>query len=287
MDYLTFRCCSYILSRLSWRGSLWISPISSFDHCFDFNKFDFNKIDVDVYMTPEPNGIFYMLSSAGPVVKVVLLLLFFFSITSWAIIFVKFRYIRKAYGESVDFTDLFWQSRNLSDAFSKAKVLKSSPVARVFVAGYVEVKKTAEINGKPKAGSESRSSDYNFMGIGSVQRALRRAIALEVRRLSQLVPFLATAGNTAPFIGLFGTVWGIMNTFHGIGASGSASLAVVAPGISEALVATAAGLAVAIPSVIAYNYFVDRIRVLDSELQSFAADLLNIIERDIQKQRGA
>ena len=114
-------------------------------------------------------------------------------------------------------------------------------------------------------------------------RCDHRSIGVEVRRLTQLVPFLATAGNTAPFIGLFGTVWGIMNTFQGIGLSGSASLAVVAPGISEALVATAAGLAVAIPAVIAYNYFTDRIRVLDSELQSFSSDLLNIIEKDIQK----
>ncbi|MBI9088435.1 MAG: protein TolQ [Desulfobacterium sp.] len=239
-------------------------------------------------MTPETSGLFYMLSNAGPVVKLVLLLLFFFSITSWAIIFIKFRYIRKAYRESVDFTDLFWQCRNLSDAFAKARVLKSSPVARVFVAGYLEMKKASEFNhGSDGAPKDERASDYNFMGLGSVKRALRRSINVEVRRLSQLVPFLATAGNTAPFIGLFGTVWGIMNTFHGIGSTGSASLAVVAPGISEALVATAAGLAVAIPSVMAYNYFVDRIRVLDSELQSFVADLLNLIERDIQKQRGA
>jgi biopolymer transport protein TolQ len=110
---------------------------------------------------------------------------------------------------------------------------------------------------------------------------------VENRRLTQLVSFLATAGNTAPFIGLFGTVWGIMSTFQGIGLSGSASLAVVAPGISEALVATAAGLAVAIPSVIAYNYFNDRIRVLNSELQSFSSDLLNIIERDVLKKLEA
>ena len=99
--------------------------------------------------------------------------------------------------------------------------------------------------------------------------------------MTQMVPFLATTGNTAPFIGLFGTVWGIMNSFHGIGLRGSASLAVVAPGISEALVATAAGLAVAIPAVIAFNYFMQKIKILESELNSFSADFLNIIERDI------
>ena len=99
--------------------------------------------------------------------------------------------------------------------------------------------------------------------------------------MTQMVPFLATTGNTAPFIGLFGTVWGIMNSFVGIGRMGSANLAVVAPGISEALVATAAGLAAAIPAVIAFNYFMSKIRVVESELQSFSADFLNIIERDI------
>jgi len=100
-------------------------------------------------------------------------------------------------------------------------------------------------------------------------------------KMTHMVPFLATTGNTAPFIGLFGTVWGIMNSFHGIGLKGSASLAVVAPGISEALVATAAGLAVAIPAVIAFNYFTQKIRIMQSELQSFSADFINIIERDI------
>ncbi|MBF0228283.1 MAG: MotA/TolQ/ExbB proton channel family protein [Desulfamplus sp.] len=251
-------------------------------------------------MNPETTDIFHMMISAGPVVKAVMLLLLFFSITSWAIIFIKYRYIRKAYKDSVDFTDIFWQCRNLADAFTKAKVLKTSPVARVFITGYMEVKKfdavTTDSNTSSKTSSTSIHTkstqesirtlpSYNVMS--SVQRALKRAISSEIRRLSQLVTFLATAGNTAPFIGLFGTVWGILNTFQSIGMTKSASLAVVAPGIAEALVATAAGLGVAIPAVIAYNYFTDRIRVLDSELQSFVADLLNIIERDLQKNQGA
>ena len=124
-----------------------------------------------------------------------------------------------------------------------------------------------------------------FTGTDNVKRALRRAINTEITKLTQMVPFLATTGNTAPFIGLFGTVWGIMNSFHGIGQKGSASLAVVAPGISEALVATAAGLAVAIPAVIAFNYFTQKIRVIESELQSFSADFLNIVERDLMRAK--
>lgn len=234
-------------------------------------------------MSTETVGLFYMLSDAGPVVKFVMLLLLFFSITSWAIIFIKFRYIRKAFKESSEFTEIFWQCRNLADAFSKAKALRSSPVARIFITSYMEL---ARSDSKEKTHQKKSDTSY-FQMVGSIKRTLNRSIGIEVRRLVQLVPFLATAGNTAPFIGLFGTVWGIMNTFQGIGLSGSASLAVVAPGISEALVATAAGLAVAIPSVIAYNYFMDRVRVLDSELQSFSSDLLNIMERDIQNQLEA
>ncbi|WP_299981616.1 protein TolQ [Desulfobacula sp.] len=233
-------------------------------------------------MATETLGVFYMLSDAGPVVKFVMLLLLFFSITSWAIMFIKFRYIRKAFKESADFTDIFWQCRNLADAFSKAKALRSSPVARIFITAYTEMTR-ADSKDKEKTQIRRTQSSY-FQIIGSLKRSLNRSINVEVRRLVQLVPFLATAGNTAPFIGLFGTVWGIMGTFHGIGLSGSASLAVVAPGISEALIATAAGLAVAIPAVIGYNYFTDRIRILDSELQSFSSDLLNIMERDIQNQ---
>jgi len=233
-------------------------------------------------MTTESIGLIYMLSGAGPLVKSVMLLLLFFSIISWAIMFIKFRYIRKAFKESADFTDIFWQCRNLADAFSKAKALRSSPIARVFISAYMEM---ARSDGRDKKKPVPKRTERSyFQSMGSVKRSINRSINVEIRRLSQLVSFLATAGNTAPFIGLFGTVWGIMDTFHGIGLPGSASLAVVAPGISEALIATAAGLAVAIPSVIAYNYFTDRIRVFDSELQSFSSDLLNIMERDIQKQ---
>jgi biopolymer transport protein TolQ len=238
-------------------------------------------------MSPESAGVFHMLTSAGLVVKLVLLLLLFFSITSWAIMFIKYRYIRKAHHSSVAFIDLFWQCRNLGDAFARARSLKTSPVARLFMAGYMEIKKNGEADLDPAGPTPGTDSVTGFQLMGSVKRALRRSIDVEIRRLGQLVPFLATAGNTAPFIGLFGTVWGIMNTFRDIGLSHSASLSVVAPGISEALIATAAGLAVAIPAVIAYNYFITRIRVLDSELQGFAADFLNLIERDIQRNKGA
>jgi len=243
-------------------------------------------------MLAEKINVIHMFLNAGLMVQFVLLLLLFFSITSWAIILIKFRYLRKAFGESAFFTDFFWKSRNLSEAFAKAKQLHSSPVARIFRIGYVELKKLSQ----PSVPADSQTHDASetevatlgtrFFGTDNIKRALRRAINSEVTRMTQMVPFLATTGNTAPFIGLFGTVWGIMNSFHGIGQIGSASLAVVAPGISEALIATAAGLAVAIPAVIAFNYFTNKIRIIESELQSFSADFLNIIERDILQIEG-
>ena len=235
-------------------------------------------------MVQQDMDIIHMIANAGLMVQFVLLTLLFFSITSWAIILIKYRYIRRVHKESEFFTDFFWKSRDLSVAFAKAKQLRGSPIARIFQLGYVELKRLSK-SGVSLQGSSSdeepSSLGASFSGIENIQRALRRAINSEVTRLAQLVPFLATTGNTAPFIGLFGTVWGIMNSFHGIGLRGSASLAVVAPGISEALVATAAGLAAAIPAVIAFNYFTQKIRIIESELHSFSADLLNIIERDI------
>ena len=238
-------------------------------------------------MDPSKIDILNMIMNAGLMVQFVLLLLLFFSVTSWAIMILKYRYIKKAFSESAEFIDFFWKSRNLSNAFSQAKLLRGSPVARIFRVGYVELKKLSRSGGKMTSESEhsseteSASLSSRFTGIENVKRALRRAINAETTRMTRMVPFLATTGNTTPFIGLFGTVWGIMNSFHGIGLSGSASLAVVAPGISEALIATAAGLAAAIPAVIAFNHFMQKIRIIESELQNFAADFLNIIERDI------
>lgn len=232
-----------------------------------------------------------MVSNSGFVVLTVLVLLLLFSVACWAIIFIKFRYIRRSFSESADFMDFFWKSRDFSDAFARSKQMQNSPIARVFRVGYVELRKMTQSvapsgNAPAGAAAESPFIGSKFVGIDNVKRALRRAINTEVTRVTQLVPFLATTGNTTPFIGLFGTVWGIMNSFHGIGQRGSASLAVVAPGISEALVATAAGLAAAIPAVIAFNYFMQKIRILETELHSFADDFLNIVERDILRHTG-
>ncbi len=236
-------------------------------------------------MTPDQIDIIKMFSNASFMVQLVLLILVIFSIASWAIILFKYNYIRKAFNESSYFIDFFWKSRDLSDAFAKAKEMKTSPIAKIFRIGYMELKKLKRsgvpIGARSNDTATPQTVGGSFTGIDNVKRALRRATNTEITKLTRLIPHLATFGNTTPFIGLFGTVVGIMNSFHGIGQRGSASLAVVAPGISEALIATAAGLFVAIPSVIAYNQFTQKIRVIESELYSFSDDFLNIVERDI------
>ncbi|NOY70642.1 MAG: Tol-Pal system subunit TolQ [Deltaproteobacteria bacterium] len=233
-------------------------------------------------MNPENLNVIQMVLHAGAMVQFVILILFLFSVATWAIIFVKFFQIQKAYSESAFFIEYFWKTRDFAGSFSKAKALKYSPVARVFRVAFMELRK---LNRSGRANSRTESggiaADDRFAGMANLKRALSRASTMESVRMIQLVPFLATTGNIAPFIGLFGTVWGIMHSFHGIAYKrGVTSLAAVAPGISEALVATAAGLAVAIPAVIAFNYFSQKIRVIESEMESFSSDFLNIIQSD-------
>ena len=227
------------------------------------------------------NDIIQMILHAGLLVRFVLLLLLFFSVASWTIIFTKYRTMKKARRASDQFLERFWNSRSLSEAFTASKGFELSPLARVFRVAYVELKK---LNKTPSPATDGEQIEgvplgQKLVSIDNIKRALMRAVTMEVTGLTKALPFLATTGNTAPFIGLFGTVWGIMNAFRGIGLRGSASLAVVAPGISEALVATAAGLAAAIPAVVAYNYFMGRIRLVSSEMENFSSEFLNIIER--------
>jgi biopolymer transport protein TolQ len=234
------------------------------------------------------SDLIHMIVYAGPMVRLVLLLLLFFSVASWAIIFAKYRSIRKARKESAHFLDIFWNSRDLAEAFAASKRLRASPVARVFRVAYVELRR---LNKSQPAGTSDTNKDgavlsQSMVAVDNIKRALRRAVNMELTGLGKALPFLATTGNTTPFIGLFGTVWGIMNAFRGIGLRGSANLAVVAPGISEALIATAAGLAAAIPAVVAFNYFNNKVRILESEMQNFSADFLNLVERDLMRQRG-
>ena len=213
--------------------------------------------------------------AAGPVVKGVMLILFVFSIISWAIIIAKSRQLNRAQKETAAFLDLFWRSPTLAAAYESTRHLSLSPAATIFRQGYAALSPP-----NPSADGDNPSEDIARSLLSreeATRRAVRGALTSQVQRLSQSLSFLATCGNTAPFIGLFGTVWGIMGSFHQIGVKGSASLATVAPGIAEALIATAAGLAAAIPAVMAYNYFLGRVRGLEADLESFAGDLLDLL----------
>lgn len=198
--------------------------------------------------------------NAGYVVKAVLLILLFFSVFSWAIIFYKYRYFSKASNESEIFLRAFRSERDLKSLSGTAKNLYLSPLANVFKAVY---------------------SSSNQTNNDELKRLTRRYEALEAAKLESYLNFLATTGSTTPFIGLFGTVWGIMDSFRGIGAAGSASLAVVAPGIAEALIATAAGLTAAIPAVIAYNYYLSRARTIIIDMEDFSEEIINSFSKGI------
>ena len=228
------------------------------------------------------NDIFQMFVHAGLVVKVVLLILVTFSVISWAIIFIKWRFFRNARHETAYFMDLFWGNSEMGGVYKESDALIFSPVAQIFRAGYSELMRIKKIQG----GSDSTGYETPLNGLADyVERALKRATIQQASRLDKTLSFLATTGNTTPFIGLFGTVWGIMVSFRGIGMSGSASLAVVAPGISEALIATAAGLAAAIPAVVAFNYFNNKAIEMRSEMDAFAADFLSLVVRQVIRQR--
>ncbi len=218
---------------------------------------------------------------ASPTVKLVLVTLVMMSLICWFIIGTKLVRLERATRQSNRFLDMFWEpgggqsqsqwtAQRLEAVYAQLSGVNTSPLANVFRAGYVELARVLRAAGDRAAGTGE---------LTNVERALRRSSINEVTILENMIPFLATTGSTAPFVGLFGTVWGIMNSFIQIGGQKSASLDVVAPGIAEALIATAVGLVAAIPAVMAYNYFLRRIHVLQTEMDAFMSDYLNIVRR--------
>jgi len=222
-----------------------------------------------------------LFAGTGIVVKLVLFVLIYFSVVSWAIIFYKFIQVRKARLESERFLVLFWQTKRFDAVSAQVDRFANSPLSILFTEGYNEMKKLGE---RVEENNDPNVITADLGGVDNIARALRRATTSEITRLEKYLAFLATTGSTAPFIGLFGTVWGIMTSFKGIGETGSASLAVVAPGIAEALVATAIGLVAAIPAVMGYNHFQTRIKVLIAEMDNFATEFLNIVQRSFAKK---
>jgi len=222
-----------------------------------------------------------MILHAGPISQFVMFTLFVFSIISWAIIFMKARLFRKVRLDSEDFLEAFWSSSNLSEANKATEDFPYSPEAAVFSMGFAELQKINRIRNRTENEEVKETLEMQMATMDNLKRAIRKAESQEIAQLGKALPFLATTGSSTPFIGLFGTVWGIMASFHDIGQRGSASLAVVAPGISEALIATAAGLAVAIPAVIFYNYYSNKLADIDNDVQVFSTDFLNLVERDL------
>lgn len=222
-----------------------------------------------------------MIVSAGPMVQFIMATLLVFSVVSWTIVLMKWNLLRKIRIDSEDFVQRFWSSANLNEAYKDAEEFTYSPEAAVFIAGFSELQKINKVQSKKAKEDHAPNLSMQMAAMDNLKRAVRKAETQKFHQFNRALPFLATTGSASPFIGLFGTVWGIMTSFHEIGQKGSASLAVVAPGISEALVVTAAGLFVAIPAVIAYNFFSNKFEQVDAEAQDFTTDFLNLVERDL------
>ena len=222
-------------------------------------------------------GIVEMVRHMGLMAKFVLLVLLVFSAISFGIIIYKGIVLSKAHSQSRTFLDVFRKSNKFSEVNSVCVQLRASPLVGVFQAGYLEINQQVRGQGQQPAGAPPRTT---VKSIESLSRALVRAATVESTRLERRVTFLATTASVSPFIGLFGTVWGIMDAFAQIGATGSSSLAVVAPGISEALITTATGLFAAIPAAVFYNFYNSRIKVLSAMVDDFALEFLNLVERN-------
>ncbi len=218
--------------------------------------------------------LFAILLNATGAVRGVLFLLVVLSIIGWYVIGYKWFYLAKAQSESLKFLEMFWQAKRLDSVYQEADGKKRSPIAHMFKAGYVELSRIQS------AKAQGQETQFDSEGaLENVERALRRAATSEATHLESMIPFLATVGSSAPFIGLFGTVVGIINAFQSIATQGSANLATVAPGIAEALGTTAVSLVAAVPAVMAFNFFARKIKVLTAEMDAFANDFLNIVKR--------
>jgi biopolymer transport protein TolQ len=220
-------------------------------------------------------GVGGLIANAGWVGRAVLLVLLGLSLASWAIIIYKSVVLRRAHAQSDTFLQVFRKSSKFSEVNSVCTQLRGSPLVGVFQAGYLEVNQ--QVRGASGAPAQAKPT---VRSLESLSRSLIRAATVEGTRLDRRLSFLATTASVSPFVGLFGTVWGIMDAFGDIGRMQSANLAVVAPGISEALVTTAMGLVAAIPAAVAFNLFSSRVKVLNAMMDDFALEFLNIVERN-------
>ena len=235
---------------------------------------------------PGQPSIFSFFSEAGIADQVVLAILLLFSFVSWVIIFAKFIRLRRVSRQSEKFVAFFRKSKRFSEVNTFAGELADTPLTTLFKAGYAELDAQVKANraeDSPTTGGATGGAGQGKLlikNISGIERALERAIGVEMSRLTRNMTFLATTASACPFIGLFGTVWGIMQSFRAIGMTGSTSIAAVAPGISGALVNTAAGLAAAIPAMIFYNYFMGKVREQRAGMEDFSLEFINLAERN-------
>jgi biopolymer transport protein TolQ len=233
---------------------------------------------------PSGPGLLDFFWQSGPMAKLVLGVLAAFSLASWAIMIAKYLHFRRADGQSDRFLEAFHKSSRFSEVNAVAAKLGASPLVGIFQAGYAEIdgqiKHAHDMDAAPGGGKPGGERRYRISSLAALERSLARAVGVELAGVARWTPFLATTAAATPFIGLFGTVWGIMVAFHDIGITGSTSLVAVAPGIAEALINTAAGLAAAIPALIGYNYFAARIRGLRARMEDFVQEFLNMAERN-------
>jgi biopolymer transport protein TolQ len=250
--------------------------------------FDLLLPHLDALLAAAPGkspSITQLFLDSGPMAKVIFAVLAAMSIGCWSIMLQKWVQFRKADSHGGEFLEVFRRSKRFSEVATAAQRLQGTPMVGIFQAGYAEIDaqvKAAQDESRVAANGQAPPAAGNFRvkSLDGVERSLRRAIGVELAILSKGTPFLATTAAAAPFIGLFGTVWGIMVAFSTIGATGSTSITAVAPGIAEALVNTAAGLAAAIPALVGFNYFGARARRMRAEMQDFVLEFMNLTERN-------
>lgn len=221
--------------------------------------------------TQASHNLLDLILRASPIAKLVLFLLLGFSVLSWAIIITKLMAFTRAQQQTKSFLDIFRRSARLAEVHSACQPYRESPLVGVFLAGYQELDKQLQ---------KSPTSEPSIKSLDAVGRSLQRASISETNRLEKGVGWLASTASASPFIGLFGTVVGIIFAFQGLSASTQASVQAVAPGIAEALIATAAGIAAAVPAALAYNHFLNKIKLLTSDMDDFCLEFLNLIERN-------
>jgi biopolymer transport protein TolQ len=234
--------------------------------------------------SPSAPGVFTLVADSTPVAKAVLGILVMLSVVSWGIFLYKWWMFRRAERQSAQFIDVFRRSNKFSEVQAVCRSLDASPLVGLFQSGYAELTTQLRQSSATDPGITSNprpaASRPTLRSLSAVDRSLMRASVVEVNKLELWVSWLATTASIAPFIGLFGTVWGIMSAFLSISQTGTTSLQSVGPGIAEALIATAAGLAAAIPAVLFYNGLTQRVKVFASGMDDFAMEFLNIAERN-------